>query len=176
MRRKGDEPVPGFRLVERLGRGSFGEVWKATGLGHTWAALKFISLCRNVGIKEFRALLRVQQVWHVHLMPVRGIWLASEDGRILNDTCWEPLASAGQADATFLAEFASRTPTELIVAMPLGEKDLPERLAECRIAGEPGIPLQELLGYMKDAAEGLDYLNAPRTTLARCRSPASMAM
>src|SRR4051794_38480997 len=40
----GDVPVPGFRLVKRLGRGGFGEVWKATGPGGTEAAIKIINL------------------------------------------------------------------------------------------------------------------------------------
>lgn len=165
MQRKGDEPVPGFKLVARLGRGSFGEVWKATGPGGTWAALKFIGLFRSAGMKEFRALLRVKQVRHVHLTPIIGMWLADENGRVLDDACWEPLASQGEGGATLPAKFASLAPTELIVAMPLGEKDLAARLAECRAAGERGIPLPELLGYMRDAAEGLDYLNAPRHDL-----------
>lgn len=165
MRRKGDEPIPGFKLVERLGRGAFGEVWKATGPGGTWAALKFISLFRNAGRKEFRALQRVKQVRHVHLTPITGIWLADDHGRVLDQACWEPLAWQEQTDASLPAELASLVPTEVIVAMPLGEKDLAARLAECRAAGQTGIPLAELLGHMKDAAEGLDYLNTPRHDL-----------
>ena len=54
--RAGDQPVPGFRLVEYLGRGQFGDVWKASAPGGPFAALKFISLSGKKGAKEFRAL------------------------------------------------------------------------------------------------------------------------
>jgi serine/threonine protein kinase len=50
----------------------------------------------------------------------------------------------------------------LIVAMELADRTLLDRLREVRRQGLSGIPAAELLGYMRDVARGLDYLNEPR--------------
>src|ERR1700757_3872344 len=36
------EPIPGYKLVERLGGGGFGEVWKAEAPGGLYKAIKFV--------------------------------------------------------------------------------------------------------------------------------------
>src|ERR1700730_16153349 len=48
----------------------------------------------------------------------------------------------------------------LILAMELCDRSLQDRLTEALDQKLPGIPQQELLGYMSDAATGLDALNA----------------
>jgi serine/threonine protein kinase len=48
----------------------------------------------------------------------------------------------------------------LILAMELCDCSLQDRLAEALGQKRPGIPLDELLNYMSDAANGLDALNA----------------
>lgn len=46
----------------------------------------------------------------------------------------------------------------LIVAMGLADRSVLDRLKEALAQGQPGIPKQELLGYMRKAAKGLDFL------------------
>jgi hypothetical protein len=50
----------------------------------------------------------------------------------------------------------------LIIETDVPVKSLRERLNECKSLGLPGIPAPELLGFLNQAAEGLDFLNAPR--------------
>ncbi|HEV3446993.1 MAG TPA: tubulin-like doman-containing protein, partial [Gemmataceae bacterium] len=48
---------------------------------------------------------------------------------------------------------------QLLIVTELAERSLVERFQECRAGGLPGIPRDELLAYMRDAAEALDYMN-----------------
>jgi serine/threonine protein kinase len=50
----------------------------------------------------------------------------------------------------------------LLVAMELADGNLQGRLAKAVSQGQPGIPAEELIPYMADAARGIDYLNEPR--------------
>lgn len=170
--RQGDEPVPGsgYRLVEFLGRGGFGEVWKATAPGGAEAALKIIHLGGLQGRKEFHALQLVKRIRHPHLVPIVAFWLKNEDGEILDD------ALTGQADM-LPAETAASRPMretmiappdvsraqakELIIAMGLGDISLFDRLQQCLAEGLPGIPHDELMTYMDNAAKAIDFLNSP---------------
>lgn len=53
---------------------------------------------------------------------------------------------------------------QLIIAMELADGTLMTRLQQAREAGEQGIPVHELLGYMHETAKGLDFLNTPQRT------------
>src|SRR5207244_10703363 len=48
---------------------------------------------------------------------------------------------------------------QLIIVMELADKNLWDRFKECRAEGLPGIPRDELLGYMAETAEALDLMN-----------------
>jgi serine/threonine protein kinase len=171
MMKPGDEPIPGYRLEELLGRGQFGHVWRTRAPGKTTLALKFLELTGTHGWKEFRAIQRVKQIRHAHLMPIVGIWLLDEHGQVISDDAIEAIAAsqaesdrAASASETLTIESIKQTrrPAQLIVATPLANQTLGERLRECLAVGKPGIPVDELLGYMHEAAKGLDFLNASR--------------
>ena len=145
-----DEPIPGYRLTKFLGRGGFGEVWKARGPGGTECALKIINLKDRQGIKEFRAIRLVKNISDPHLTPIHALWLKDQQGRILDE-------SSGEDDSLHL----KGQDVELILAMQLGSMNLLDRLEEFQNQGLTGIPVEELLDYMEDAAKGIDFLNQP---------------
>jgi tetratricopeptide (TPR) repeat protein len=171
----GDEPVPGsgYRLVQFLGRGGFGQVWKATAPGGTEAALKIIALGGKEGRKEFRALQLVKKIRHPNLVPFFAFWLKGDDGSILDDSLagQDDLPSAmltpAQLQKTMVVDkpVGGAQPVELIIAMGLGDKSLFDRLEECQGQGLEGIPEDELLDYMEKAAEAIDFLNRPTHNL-----------
>ena len=167
----GDEPVPGsgYRLSEFLGRGGFGEVWKANGPGGVEVALKIIHLGGVAGRKEFRALQLVKRIHHPNAVPIVAYWLKAADGSVLDDDCedWDDISGqTGSADAikaTAIAppDLGKPQATELVIVMGLGDISLFDRLGQCREQGLPGIAEDELLGYLESAAKAIDYLNSP---------------
>jgi serine/threonine protein kinase/tetratricopeptide (TPR) repeat protein len=133
--------IPGYRLVQFLGKGGFGEVWRATGPGKVPLALKIIELKGSrAGEREFKSLDLLRELRHPNLLPLQGYWLVDDAGQVIED---------------------DRPATTLVIAMLLGGKNLRQRLDECQQAGFSGIPARELIEYMRDAAKGIDYLNSP---------------
>ena len=133
MRDTGDEPIPGYKLIEPLGTGGFGEVWKCVAPGGLHKAIKFVYGNLNTNDadsvkadQELRALERVKVVRHPFVLPMDRIEIV--DG-------------------------------ELIIVMELADRSLHDLMIEYQSNGRPGIPREVLLGLMSDAAEGLDHLN-----------------
>lgn len=171
--REGDEAVPGFRLERFLGQGAIGEVWHATGPGGTEAAIKIVDLSGSGahGLKEVRAMQLVKRIHHPNLTPIVGLWAKRDDGTLLGEedtALWasQEIARHGAAKTIVAPPQPAPQATELIIAMGLGQKSLAERLEECRAEGLPGIPADELLGYLRDAARAIDFLNRPIHALA----------
>jgi len=168
MFREGDEPIPGYQLERFLGKGQFGQVWQSSSPGRTSVALKFLDLEGKEGWREFRSIQQLKSIRHAHLMPITALWLLDDEGNVLGDDVMDSiLAPARQATDTLVATTkpAASKPRWLVVGQLLGDKTLADRLKEHAAEGRTGIPVDELLRYMEEAAKGIDFLNAPRHDL-----------
>src|SRR3954454_3212942 len=127
------EPIPGYRLIERIGGGGFGEVWKCEAPGGLHKAIKFVfGDLKGAGEnghraeQELKALSRVKTVRHPYVLSLERYDII--DG-------------------------------QLLIVMELADRNLWDRYKECRTQGGTGIPKAELLGYLEEAAEALDLMN-----------------
>jgi serine/threonine protein kinase len=123
------EPLPGYRLLEPLGRGGCGEVWKCEAPGGLVKAIKFVSGTShelNGADQELRALEHIKSIRHPFLLSMERVEVVDGD---------------------------------LLIVMELADRSLEDLLADYRAKGQAGIPRNELLGYLREAAEVLDLMN-----------------
>ena len=166
----GDVILPGYRLTKRLGSGGFGEVWRAEAPGGMGVAIKILAnLGRREGGREYRALQTIKNIRHAHIVPLFGVWLKANDGRVLSETELHEAekrilsvmpATAETRDAVDEPGQSSLESLELIVAMGLGDQTLFDRLRESQRAGSRGLPPEELVPWMQQAALALDHFNS----------------
>lgn len=131
LKSAGLEPLPGYRILEPLGRGGFGEVWLCEAPGGLHKAVKFVPGDRdgsgNHSLKqEFEAFQTIKAIRHPFLLTLERVELIDND---------------------------------LVMVMELADAHLQDRQAECQQLGLPGISRSELLGYLHDAAEALDHIS-----------------
>ncbi len=122
------EPIPGYKLVKRIGAGGYGEVWTAEVPGDLVKAIKFVYglLDEDRAAREQKALNRIKGVRHPFLLSLERIEIV--DG-------------------------------QLLIVTELADCSLKDRFEEHRKKNLPGIPRDELLGYMRDTADALDYMS-----------------
>lgn len=128
------EPIPGYRLLDRLGHGGFGEVWRAEAPGGLHKAVKLVYGKLTGGKdssaqveRELKGLSRMKEVRHPFILSMERFDIV--DG-------------------------------QLVMVMELADQDLSHCLKEHQEQGLPGIPREKLLQYLKEAAEALDYMSS----------------
>ncbi len=81
--REGDEPIPDYMLVEFLGGGAAGKVWKARSPGGHPVAMKFVKLSKRIGQKENNGLEGIKSLPHQnpHVLHVSASY--ERDGELI---------------------------------------------------------------------------------------------
>lgn len=132
-KKPGAEPLRGYTLLEPLGRGGFGEVWKCEAPGGIFKAIKFVygdmaSLDGDArhAESELRAVELIKSIRHPFLLAIDRV---------------------------------EKVQGELIIVTELADLNLHQMLHRARCEGRVGLPREELLNYLREAAEVLDLLN-----------------
>jgi serine/threonine protein kinase len=124
----GGTQIAGYQMLERIGVGGFGEVWRAIGPGGFSKAVKILfgNLSGPQADTELKALNRIRDLRHPFLLSIERVEVV--DGRV-------------------------------IVVTELADRSLDQRFRELVSSGQRGVSRDELLRYLRDAADALDFMS-----------------
>lgn len=123
-----------YELIKELGRGAFGEVWLARKMPS--GIEKAVKILHQPADQDVaqRELRSLELIKNLR----HPYLLATEDFWVANN--------------------------KLYIVTELADWSLRLRLNKCKAAGLPGIPEDELFTYMRESAEGFDYLHSKMIT------------
>ena len=124
----GQEPIPGYHIVELLGVGGFGEAWAATAPDGKSVALKFIDCQGKPGstiAHEIRIMRSLKDLKHPYFIRLHGVCANSP---------------------------------HIIIIMELADGSLKDLQAAYQEETGRNMPVDHVLELLEQAAEGLDSL------------------
>lgn len=119
--------IAGYRMLECIGVGGFGEVWRAVGPGGFPKAVKILFGLMDgpQADTELESLSRIRELRHPFLLSIERVEVI--DGRV-------------------------------IIVTELADRSLDQRFRELVASGQRGVSRDELLCYLRDAADALDFM------------------
>lgn len=133
LREADAEPIPGYRLIAPIGSGGFGEVWRCHGPNNSLKAIKFLYTAINNDGGEAARIDKLIKSIH-RLRDIRHPLLMQV----------ERIEAVGN---------------EIALVTELADRSLNDVLINCQSRGQAGIPRDEVVRYLVDAADALDHLN-----------------
>jgi hypothetical protein len=122
-------PSEGYTLLERIGAGEYGEVFRARAPGGVDVAVKriFRAVDDEASQRELQALEIIRSLRHPFLLQTHRYWALKD---------------------------------RIVMVMELADGSLTDWFRTSKAQGKPGIPVPELVAYLREAAEALDYMHS----------------